>query len=108
MAMASGASRKPLGFESLPRFYETIWFYLLCAALVVLAGTGVHRWQVRGLRQHEKQLAERVEERTAELRMEVAERRRAEERAEAANRSKGEFLANMSHEIRTPMNGSSA
>ena len=98
-------SKTPFGFESLPRFYETIWFYLLCAALVVLAGTGVHRWQVRGLRQHEKQLAERVEERTAELRMEVAERRRAEERAEAANRSKGEFLANMSHEIRTPMNG---
>jgi signal transduction histidine kinase/CheY-like chemotaxis protein/ligand-binding sensor domain-containing protein len=98
-------SKTPFAFESLPRFYETIWFYLLCAALVVLAGTGVHRWQVRGLRQHEKQLAERVEERTAELRMEVAERRRAEERAEAANRSKGEFLANMSHEIRTPMNG---
>ena len=46
-----------------------------------------------------------MEERTSELRLEVAERRRAEERAEAANRSKGEFLANMSHEIRTPMNG---
>jgi signal transduction histidine kinase/CheY-like chemotaxis protein len=91
--------------ELSPRFYQTIWFYLLCAASVVLAGVGVHRWQVRGLRRHEKQLAERVEERTAELRLEVAERRRAEEAAEAANRSKGEFLANMSHEIRTPMNG---
>jgi signal transduction histidine kinase/CheY-like chemotaxis protein/ligand-binding sensor domain-containing protein len=91
--------------ELLPRFYQTIWFYLLCAAAVILAGTGVHRWRVRGLRRHEKQLAERVDERTAALRMEVAERRRAEEAAEAANRSKGEFLANMSHEIRTPMNG---
>ena len=46
-----------------------------------------------------------MEERTAELRLEVRERRRAEEAAEAANRSKSEFLANMSHEIRTPMNG---
>ena len=98
----SGAS---FAFELLPRFYQTVWFYLLCAATVVLAGAGVHYWQVRELRRHEKQLAERVEERTAALRMEVLERRRAEEGAKAANRSKGEFLANMSHEIRTPMNG---
>jgi signal transduction histidine kinase/ligand-binding sensor domain-containing protein/DNA-binding response OmpR family regulator len=92
-------------FELSPRFYQTIWFYLLCAVAVAMAGAGVHYWQVRGMRQHERQLAERVEERTAELRLEVAERRRAEESAEAANRSKSEFLANMSHEIRTPMNG---
>ena len=29
--------------ELSPRFYQTIWFYLLCAATVVLAGLGVHR-----------------------------------------------------------------
>jgi signal transduction histidine kinase/ligand-binding sensor domain-containing protein len=98
-------SAAPFAFELSPRFYETIWFYLLCAVMVALAGAGVYHWQMRGLRRHEKELAERVEERTAALRKEVAERRRAEESAEAANRSKGEFLANMSHEIRTPMNG---
>src|ERR1039458_7955266 len=68
-------------------FYQAIWFYLLCAAAVVLAGTGVHYWQVRGLRRHEKQLAERVEERTAALRLEVEERKRAEEAAEDAKQA---------------------
>jgi signal transduction histidine kinase/CheY-like chemotaxis protein/ligand-binding sensor domain-containing protein len=98
-------AKAPFAFVLLPRFYETIWFYLLCATVIAWAGAGVNYWQVRGLRRHEKELAERVEERTAELRKEVQERRRAEEAAEAANRAKGEFLANMSHEIRTPMNG---
>jgi signal transduction histidine kinase/CheY-like chemotaxis protein len=58
------------------------------------------------------ELERRVEERTRELRQEVAERSRvqgelvaAKEAAEASNRAKSEFLANMSHEIRTPMNG---
>ena len=50
-------------------------------------------------------LEQRVEERTAELRQEIAIRKQAEEEASAANRAKSEFLANMSHEIRTPMNG---
>jgi CheY-like chemotaxis protein/nitrogen-specific signal transduction histidine kinase len=60
---------------------------------------------VRELRRSEHRLAERVEERTAELRQEVEVRQRAEEAAQAANRAKSEFLANMSHEIRTPLNG---
>ena len=46
----------------------------------------------------------RVEERTRELREEIADRKRAEERAETANRVKSRFLANMSHELRTPLN----
>ncbi len=50
------------------------------------------------------ELEVRVEERTRELREEIADRKRAEERAETANRVKSRFLANMSHELRTPLN----
>jgi signal transduction histidine kinase/CheY-like chemotaxis protein len=55
-------------------------------------------------------LEERVLERTAQLRQEIAQRERAQleleracDEAQAAARAKSEFLANMSHEIRTPI-----
>ncbi|MBW2027511.1 MAG: response regulator [Deltaproteobacteria bacterium] len=59
-----------------------------------------------------RELEERVKERTAELQEAnrgleeaVAKARMLAQEAEEATRAKSEFLANMSHEIRTPMNG---
>ena len=98
----SGAS---FPLEARPRFYQTFWFAALCLLAVSAAGVAFYQVRVRDLRRSEHRLAERVEERTAELRREIEVRQRAEEAAQAANRSKSEFLANMSHEIRTPLNG---
>jgi signal transduction histidine kinase/CheY-like chemotaxis protein/streptogramin lyase len=91
--------------EARPRFYQTLWFLALCALVASAAGSAFYQLRVRALRRSERKLAERVEERTAELRREVEVRQRAEEAACAASLAKSEFLANMSHEIRTPMNG---
>jgi signal transduction histidine kinase/ligand-binding sensor domain-containing protein/DNA-binding response OmpR family regulator len=98
----SGAS---FPLEARPRFYQTLWFAVLGVGAAFTAGAAFYRLRVRKLRRSEHRLAERVEERTAELRREIGVRQRAEEAAQAANRAKSEFLANMSHEIRTPMNG---
>ena len=92
-------------FRVEPVFWQTIWFFLLCNFTFFGGAWAVQHWRLRSLRRREKELADRVEERTTALRIEVSERKRAEEAAEAASRAKSEFLANMSHEIRTPMNG---
>ncbi len=101
-----------------PHFYQTKWFYALGIFFVLLLGGGIYSLRIRQIRVREKELAQRVAERTEELRHEITEHERtqtelqqakdvaegAREVAESATRAKSEFLANMSHEIRTPMN----
>ena len=50
-----------------PHFYQTLWFYGLCALGAVLAGTGVHRFRVRALTRRTNELSRMVAERTAQL-----------------------------------------
>lgn len=59
----------------------------------------------RELANHRRDLEERVEERTRQLKKRTDEAVELATRAEAASRAKSRFVANMSHEIRTPMNG---
>ncbi len=68
--------------------------YLALSLLTIFATRGAAELQFL---EREKELAQLVEARTAEL----AE---AKEAAEQANRAKSIFLANMSHELRTPLN----
>ncbi len=60
-----------------------------------------YRQKVEG---YQKELEDKVAERTRDLESLVREAKMLAQRAEAASRSKSEFLANMSHELRTPLN----
>ncbi|WP_407737800.1 two-component regulator propeller domain-containing protein [Hyalangium sp.] len=50
-----------------PWFYQAAWFYVLCALGVAGVAAGVYVWRVGRLKQRERWLQDRVEERTREL-----------------------------------------
>ena len=95
-----------------PFFYETVPFRLLVTLGLAGGVLLLLRLRATKLQREARRLEVVLDERTRELRDEIAVRRQAETAlqlakasAEEASRAKSEFLANMSHEIRTPMNG---
>jgi signal transduction histidine kinase/CheY-like chemotaxis protein/HPt (histidine-containing phosphotransfer) domain-containing protein len=86
-----------ISFYLPPYFYQTRWFYVLCALGVLLLAVCLYVLRVRQLKRRTLELEEIVASRTVDLVQANAE-------LEKATHAKSEFLANMSHEIRTPMN----
>jgi ligand-binding sensor domain-containing protein/signal transduction histidine kinase/CheY-like chemotaxis protein len=62
-----------------PHFYQTAWFYGLCALAAAAAVVGGHRYRTRHLRAREEELARCVADRTRRLRAEVEEHARTGE-----------------------------
>jgi signal transduction histidine kinase/ligand-binding sensor domain-containing protein/DNA-binding response OmpR family regulator len=82
--------------EVVPRFFETVWFQLLCAALACAAAIGLFRaWGARQ-RIRRRQLERMVAERTATI-------ARQAEKLRELDDLKSQFFANVSHELRTPL-----
>ncbi len=86
-------------------WWQTLWFYAACTALLSLAIGLAWRWRLQRMLNQQRALEHAVESRTQQLGERTRELEVAKSLAENANRLKSEFLANMSHEIRTPLNG---
>jgi PAS domain S-box-containing protein len=61
-----------------PHFYQTRWFYLFAATVIVLCAAGAYRLRIRQLQAREAHLAQLVDSRTMELHAEIKVREEAE------------------------------
>ncbi|HEY6351841.1 MAG TPA: two-component regulator propeller domain-containing protein [Candidatus Angelobacter sp.] len=66
-------------FYLIPRFYQTTWFYLICALGILGLAAAAYLLRIREIRKRQQDLLILVNERTKELQQEVRQRQRAEE-----------------------------
>jgi PAS domain S-box-containing protein len=73
-------------FTLLPHWYQTRWWLALATFLVLAAlsglGYGLYLWRVEAFKKQQRELAQNVEARTADLKQEISEHQRTEERLE--------------------------
>ncbi len=89
----NGASLK---FELRPHFFQTLWFWLLAAFIMLLLAVLAFRWRFRRLQRHERELETLVMERTSEL-------SRVNHDLLQANRVQDELQRIAVHDLKNPL-----
>jgi ligand-binding sensor domain-containing protein/signal transduction histidine kinase len=93
-------------FTVKPHFYQTWWFILICAALVLLLARAWHQWRVRQLRRLADTLSAQVADRTRDLKMANQQMREAQDTLVTTARQAGmaEIANNVLHNVGNVLN----
>ncbi|MEP7323298.1 MAG: ATP-binding protein [Saprospiraceae bacterium] len=89
-----------------PPFWETWWFRLFAAFIVIAATYGIIQYRSRSLRQRNMQLEEKVTLRTNELKLSLEDLKATQTQLIHSEKmaSLGELTAGIAHEIQNPLN----
>ena len=84
-------------------FYETAWFRLLVALLIIIGFFLYMRIKLRYIRRKNAQLEEKIDERTQALKATLKELQQSEESMRRQTRMQERLIAAITHDIKTPL-----